>query len=61
LFNIFSRFLVSAFDKRPFYSEKYIKILLPLEKQERPACFQISSFTTYNPEGKKRSGKVRPL
>ena len=31
-----------------------------IEKQERPACFQISSFTTSNPEGKKEVEKVRP-
>ena len=31
-----------------------------IEKQERPACFQISSFTTSNPEGKKDVEKVRP-
>jgi hypothetical protein len=31
-----------------------------IEKQERPVCFQISSFTTSNPEGKKDVEKVRP-
>ena len=29
-----------------------------IEKQERPACFQISSFTTSNPEGKKKRKKL---
>ena len=31
-----------------------------IEKQERPLCFQISSFTSSNPEGKKEDEKVRP-
>ena len=31
-----------------------------IEKQERPLCFQISSFTSSNPEGKKEHEKVRP-
>jgi hypothetical protein len=32
-----------------------VKNILPLEKQERPACFQI---TTSNPEGKKEVEKL---
>jgi hypothetical protein len=31
-----------------------------IEKQERPLCFQISSFTSSNPERKKEDEKVRP-
>jgi hypothetical protein len=30
-----------------------------IEKQERPLCFHISSFTSSNPEGKKEEEKVR--
>jgi hypothetical protein len=31
-----------------------------IEKQERPLCFHISSFTSSNPERKKEDEKVRP-
>jgi hypothetical protein len=31
-----------------------------IEKQERPLCFHISSFTSSSPEKKNEEEKVRP-